>query len=423
MAKKKPSSSSASSKRPPRALQAPAGPRAQKGTKAGGAPGAPPDAQAQGPAPRAAALSEADRAAVTRWRLTLGQDAERAGVRLCDGDPRSAEAERALSFVYGEDRGGGAGGSRLTVPRWVDEVSELFPRQAKEVLERELIKRRGIDQLLDQPDLLEKIEPNVELVKTLLTHKELLTPNTRVLARKVIDKVVQQLKERLEVSVERAIVGALRRDRHSPRRVLRNLDLKTTLRRNLENWDQERQKLLVERLFYFAAEKNKRPWHVVVCVDQSGSMLESAIFSAVMASIFYELPGVKTSLVLFDTQVVDLSAQVGSPVDVLLSVTLGGGTDITQALGYCAELVREPKRTIVVLITDFYEGRAERDLVRQVQLMAEAGVRMIGLGALGYDARPQFNRATAKRCRKVGMDILVCTPEKLAECMATIIRG
>jgi Mg-chelatase subunit ChlD len=152
-------------------------------------------------------------------------------------------------------------------------------------------------------------------------------------------------------------------------------------------------------------------------------MLESAIFSAVMASVFAELPAVKTSLVLFDTQVVDLSDQVGQPVDVLLSIQLGGGTDITQAMQYAAQLVRQPQRTIVVLITDFFEGRSEADLVAQTRLMADGGTRLIGLGALGYDARPAYNKSTAGKLRKVGMDILVCTPEKLAECMAQIIRG
>jgi Mg-chelatase subunit ChlD len=166
-----------------------------------------------------------------------------------------------------------------------------------------------------------------------------------------------------------------------------------------------------------------RVGHIIVVVDQSGSMLESAIFSAVMASIFAELPAVKTSLVLFDTQVVDLSDQVGQPVDVLLNINLGGGTDITMGLQYAAQLVRQPGRTIVVLITDFYEGRPEHELVNQVRTMADGGVRMIGLGALGYDARPAYNKATAGKLRKVGMDILVSTPEQLAECMAKIIRG
>jgi Mg-chelatase subunit ChlD len=372
-----------------------------------------------------AELSDEERAHLNRWRLVLGKDAERAGICLSstnNGEDASG-AEGALAFLYDDDRGSGSETSQLTVPGWIETVSELFPRQAKEVLERELVNRKGIRQILDQPELLERIEPNVELVKTLLTHKDLLTPKTRVLARKVIAKVVDELKRKLEVRVEQAITGALRKDKHSPRRVFRNVDLKTTLRRNLKNWNDGRQKLFVDKVWFYAAEKNKRPWHVIVCVDQSGSMLESAIFSSIMASIFAELPGVRTSLVLFDTQVVDLSGQVGEPVDVLLSVQLGGGTDITRALEYCSTLVREPARTILVLITDFYEGRPESDLVRTVERLADANVRMVGLGALGYDAQPQYNRQTAGKLRKVGMDILVCTPEKLAECMGNIIRG
>ena len=370
----------------------------------------------------AAQLSPEDQAHVGRWRLVLGKVAEQQG--LTAQDEQSRNAQSTIDFVFDDgQKGAGSEGSQLTVPKWIDAVSELFPRQAKEVLERELIHRRGVSALLDHPKLLEKVEPNVELVKTLLTHKDLLDPRARILARKIIDKVVQDLKKKLEVRVEQAIVGALRKDRHSPRKVFRNLDLKRTLRRNLKNWDEEKKLLLVDQLFYFAAERNKRPWHIIVCVDQSGSMLDSAIFSAVMASIFAELPGVKTSLVLFDTNVVDLSDEVGSPVDVLLKVQLGGGTDITQALQYSQTLVSQPQRSIVVLITDFFEGRDEAELVTQVRTMADAGVRMIGLGALGYDARPEYNKSTAGKCRKVGMDILVCTPERLAEAMAEIIRG
>jgi Mg-chelatase subunit ChlD len=373
--------------------------------------------------------STADPHTLARWRLVLGKSAEEHAI-TCEGDAQCQRIEQLVGFLFGESdasgqtsKRGGKESSRLTVPEWVDLVGELFPHQAKEVLERELVQRRGIAELLEQPKLLEKVEPNLKLVKTLLTHKDLLNPKTRILARKIIDKVVQELKEKMRVQVASAITGALRRDRHSPRKVYRNLDLKTTLRRNLKNYDPDRGRVLVERLFFFAAERKRRPWHIIVTVDQSGSMLDSAIFSAVMASIFAELPAIRTSLVLFDTAVVDLSDQVGQPVDVLLSIQLGGGTDITRALQYDQQLVREPARTIVVLITDFYEGRDERDLLRQVRAMAQAGIRMIGLGALGYDARPAYNKTTARKLRKMGMDILVCTPEKLAECMAQIIRG
>jgi len=390
-------------------------------------------------------IPQTDAHVLARWRLVLGQCAESCSI-TCQGDSECARIEQLVGFLFGEGQqgegqggaSGGAGGGmgqlggersaghegpQLTIPEWVDAVTELFPRQVKEVLERELVQRRGISELLEQPDLLEKIEPSQELVKTLLTHKDLLKPETRVLARKIIDQVVEQLREKMKVQVEAALTGAIRRDRHSPRKVFRNLDLKTTVRRNLRNYDAEREQLLVDRLFFFAAERKKRPWHIIVTVDQSGSMLDSAIFSAVMASIFAELPAVRTSLILFDTEIADLSDKVGQPVDVLLSIQLGGGTDITKALTYSQTLVREPARTIIVLITDFFEGNEERNLVRKTRELAEAGVRLVGLGALGYDARPAYNKSTAGKLRKVGMDILVCTPEKLAECMAQIIRG
>ena len=374
---------------------------------------------------------------LARWRLILGEEAEQHEI-TCQGDAECERIEQLVGYLFGaaegseqkgaerrskRRQGGLASGHAMSVPEWVEGVAELFPRQAKEVLERELVRRRGIAELMDSPELLERIEPNVELVKTLLTHRDLLNEKTRALARKIIQQVVEELKRKMKVQVEQSITGAIRRDKHSPRRVFRNLDLRTTLRRNLRHFDRGSGKLLVDQLFFFAAERNKRPWHIIVAVDQSGSMLDSAIFSAVMASIFAELPAVKTSLFLFDTEIADLSDRVGQPVDVLLSIQLGGGTDITKALTYSQQLIREPSRSIVVLITDFYEGRAERDLVQQVRVLADSGVRMIGLGALGYDARPAYNKSTAAKCRKAGMDILVCTPEKLAECMAAIIRA
>lgn len=370
---------------------------------------------------------------LARWRLVLGKDAESHQI-TCEGDSACSRVESLVGYLFDENegghgsqgtgrQGGTGGGHSLTVPDWVEGVSELFPQQAKEVMERELIKRRGIDKLLDSPELLEKIEPNVELAKTIMTHRDLLTPKTRVLARKIIEKVVDELKQRMQMQVEESITGAIRKDKHSPRKVFRNLDLKTTVRRNLVNYDRDTKRLLVDRMYFYAAERKKRPWHIIVAVDQSGSMLDSAIFSTIMASIFYELPSVRTSLFLFDTDVADLSDMVGQPVDVLLSVQLGGGTNIARAVAYADELTREPAKTIVVLITDFYEGGSEQNLVNKIGEMAQSGVRMIGLGALGYDARPDYCKPTAKKCRKAGMDILVCTPEKLAECMAQIIRG
>lgn len=365
-----------------------------------------------------------DPSTLARWRVILGKASEKQGlaVRL-DAHSALGRADAALEFLFGEKNAGTGESEGLTVSGWVNEVAELFPRSTKEVMERELVRRRGLGELLGSPELLERIEPSPEIVKTLLTHRDLLKPETRALARRIIDRVVEELRQKLKLAVLPAITGAIRRDRHSPRRVLRNLDLKTTVRRNLHNWSRERGRLVVDRIFFHAAEQRARPWHVIVVVDQSGSMLDSAIYSAVMASIFAELPAMRTSLLLFDTRVVDISERVGQPVDVLMSIQLGGGTLIGNAVAHAATLVREPARTIMVLVTDFYEGGDPSFLLRNVGALSDAGVRMVGLGALGYDARPSYDRGLAGKCRKAGMDILACTPERLAEAMAEIIQG
>lgn len=383
-------------------------------------------------------LSDTDRHTLARWRLVLGKEAEGEGITL-HGDFLCQGVQELVDFVFGpggegshsdrghggdrsqQPRGAGPGHATLQLPEWVNHVEELFPNKAKEVLQRELIKNRGIRELLDSPTLLEKIEPNTDLVKLLLTNKDLLSPKTRILARKVIDKVIEELKKKMRTQVESTMTGALRRDRHSPRRVFRNLDLKRTINRNLKNFDHERGKMLVENLYFFAAERKQKPWHIVIVVDQSGSMMESTIFSTVMASIFFELPSLKTSLILYDTRLVDLSSQVGSPVDVLMSTQLGGGNDTPLALRYANQLIRQPARTILVLISDFYEGALEDDMVRIVGEMSRSGIHTIGLAALSYDARPEYCKRTALRLRKAGMDIMVTTPEQLADCMARII--
>lgn len=367
-----------------------------------------------------------DNETIGRWRLVLGKDAETNNITI-QSDSEYNRIENLLDYLFTDgypesDRSGGLGPSSLTVPDWIEGVSELFPASAKEIMEKEFISRKGIYKLLQQPELLEKIEPNPELVKTIISHKGLLNENTRSLARKIIDTVVEELKQKIKFKVERSITGAIRRDRHSPQKVYKNIDLKKTIYQNLKNWDPEKQRLLVDNVFYYAAERKKRPWHIIILVDQSGSMLDSAIFSAIMASIFAELPSLRTSLVLFDTEIVDLTDQVGQPVDVLLSIQLGGGTDITKAMIYGNQLVREPQRTIVVLISDFCEGSDEKNLLKQTEFMYDAGIRLIGLGALGYNAVPEYCRTTAKKLKKRGMDILSCTPERLAESMAQIIQ-
>ncbi|MFQ5978621.1 MAG: VWA domain-containing protein [Candidatus Heimdallarchaeota archaeon] len=323
----------------------------------------------------------------------------------------------------------GTGGSeppQMTVPVWLSKVKKLFPSESRELLEADLIKRRGIEELIETPELLEKVEPSLEMAKLVLSYKDIMSPEVKESAKRLIRKVVDDIKDLLRTDVVPAINGALRKDKHSPHKAFKNLDLPRTLRKNLQNWDEERRKIIVDRMFFHEREQKRKPWHIITVVDESGSMMDSVIYSAVLASIFWEIPSVNSSLVIFDTEVVDLTPIVKDPVETLMNVRLGGGTYIGKAMTYVKDnLVINPAKTIICLITDFYEGMNEDILLTATKSMIEGKARVIGLAALAPDLGPSyypaFDRRLAERMRKVGVDILACTPKHLSELISRII--
>ncbi|MCA9667313.1 MAG: VWA domain-containing protein [Myxococcales bacterium] len=375
-----------------------------------------------------------------RWALLLGRYAERGlGAQLSGRDKRRSAA---LEFLYGREyggrgvRGGGGAGSgdgdgergaglaptQLEVPRWLAEVRELFPRETVEVVERHALERYGLSELVTDAQVLAKIEPSLELARAVLSFRHLMKGDVLAEARKLIRRVVDELTRRLEPAVRRAVIGRRHRHRATPLEISANLDARATIRANLRHYDVASKRLVIASPRFVDRVRRHLPWRVILCVDQSGSMASSVIHSAVMAAIFARLPAVDARLVLFDTSVVDLSEQVDDPVEVLLSVQLGGGTDIGQALGYCEGLVQSPRRTVLVLISDFADGASEAALVARVRGLREAGVRLLGLAALDDDAAPSYDEASAARLADEGMEIAALTPDKLGEWLGRVIR-
>jgi len=345
-----------------------------------------------------------------------------------EAQERIKELDQVLNFCYERKprrrkRKGGKEKSVLTVPAWISKVKKLFPRETKELLEADLVKRRGIEEIVESPELLDKIEPTMEMAKLLLTYKNLLSEEGKMAAKRLIRKVVDQIKDQLRTEMKPAINGALRKDKPSNHKIFRNLNLKKTLQKNLKNWDEERRKIIVDKMYFYQREQKRRPWHIVSVVDESGSMTDSVIYSAVMASIFWEIPSINSSLIIFDTQVVDLTSDVNDPVEALMKVQLGGGTNIAKALNYVREkIIVEPQKTIVVLVTDFYEGYGEGPLLTVTKNLVESEVRLIGIAALGSDAFPSYDKSMARKLAGLGMDVLACTPNQLSELIARIIR-
>lgn len=373
-----------------------------------------------------------DPAAIRRWRLMLGRYAERS---LPDNNLSQADrrADRALDYLYARDmekRGlrrdkrGSAGSldpSQLTPLGWLGELRALFPQSVYETVQAHAVDKLGMSDLLSDPKVLDALEPNKDLLKALIAFKGSANPAVRDKIRDVTRKVVEEIVRKLRLQVEAALAGRPNRFRRSQLKSMQNFDWRATIRDNLKNWDNERKAIIADRLRFHGRSRRRLPWTIILCVDQSGSMLSSTIYAAVMASILTALPSVQVKLIVFDTSIVDLSSEAHDAVEVLMSVQLGGGTDIGSAMEYCEGLITQPSRTVFVLISDFEEGGSVSRMLAATRRMASARVTLLGLGALSDDAAPVYDRAMAERLSGNGMKIAALTPDRFAEWIGRVI--
>ena len=369
---------------------------------------------------------------LNRWRLVLGKYAE-GQISFSSDNVRYMEMENVLDYLYSreygedqevrEDRRGGSEGSQLTVPHWLRQIKRLFPKRTVEILEHHALEKYNMTELLTDPEVLKKLEPNKELLKTILELKHMMKGEVLVLAREIVRKVAEEIARKLEQEIRISFFGRLNRNVSSPVKSSRNLDMRKTIRMNLKNYDQESRQILLKNVYFNARMKKYNQWRVIVCVDESGSMLDSVIHSAVMAGIFAKLPMLDTRLVIFDTSVVDLSGYVEDPVETLMSIQLGGGTNIAGALEYCESLIDFPFRTMVVLVTDLYEGAGYQRMYAASRGIIESGAKLVVLTALDMDANPNYDRNAAAALASMGAFVGAMTPEELAVWMGNIIGG
>ena len=367
-----------------------------------------------------------DGAALNRWRLVLGKNAQQ---QISLTGSRLLRIDDALDFLYGRERGedgrdpqGGLGESQPTVAHWLSEVRTLFPQETAEILQRHALDRYQLTELLSDREVLERMEPNQALLETVLSLKHMMKGPVLDTARRIVQKVAARLTEKMQNDIRRSALGKLDRSSRSTVRSLRNLDVQRTIRKNLAHYDTQAQRLVLEQIYFNGRIKRYNPWRVVLAVDESGSMLSSVIHSAVMAGIFAKLPMLDTRLVIFDTSVVDLSGYVDDPVETLMSIQLGGGTDIAKALAYCEGLIFSPHRTMVVLVSDLCEGGPGKNLYGVCHDIIESGAKLIALTALDENAAPAYDRSVAEALAGMGAYVGAMTPAKLADFMANVMR-
>lgn len=387
-----------------------------------------------------------------RWRLVLGSYADPAlgGVQGCD-----ARIDETLEFLYGREyearglhrdtrpsagHGGGpwigaaAPGSaahdkgagsldptQVQAIDWVGRARTLFPAPVFEVLQTHALQRYGILDLLNDPRTLEGLEPNRDLLKVLLRYHGRADPAVKDTLRAIAHRVIQEILARLRMDLRRALSGRRNRFQRSSLKSAATFDWRATLRDNLKTYDPDRRRIIAERLRFNARTRRHLPWRIILCVDQSGSMSDSLIHAAVMATILNGLPSLSVRMVLFDTSIVDVSDRLSDPLETLLSVQLGGGTNIGAALAFCETLVTTPERTLLVVVSDFGEGTAPDVLFGTVARLAEARVRLIGLAALDDEGTAAYNTVIAQRLADLGMPVGAMTPDRFARWLADVI--
>ncbi|WP_217245400.1 VWA domain-containing protein [Streptomyces sp. AC602_WCS936] len=372
--------------------------------------------------------AEAAQERLRRWRLVLGGDqADGTGHPLSGSD---AAMDGALTALYGKgaeprtgrERSGGLGASAPAVARWLGDIRTYFPSSVVQVMQRDAIDRLGLATLLLEPEMLEAVEADVHLVGTLLSLNKAMPETTKETARAVVRKVVEDLEKRLAGRTRAALTGALDRSARVSRPRHHDIDWNRTIAANLKHYLPEHRTVVPERLVGYGRASRSMKKEVILCVDQSGSMAASVVYASVFGAVLGSMRSISTRLVVFDTAVADLTEQLDDPVDVLFGTQLGGGTDINRALAYCQSRITRPAETVVVLISDLYEGGIRNEMLKRVAAMKAAGVQFVTLLALSDEGAPAYDREHAAALAELGAPAFACTPDLFPEVMAAAIE-
>lgn len=367
-------------------------------------------------------LSGTESERLRRWRLVLGGgEADGLQIALNREDER---IDAALQALYESQRRGGLSASAPFVARWLGDIRTYFPTPVVHLMQRDALERLNLRQMLLEPELLETVEQDVHLVATLVSLSSVIPDQTKETARMVVRKVVEELEQRLANSTRQAVLGALNKAERNRRPRPSEIDWRETIRRNLHHYQPDYHTIIPERLAGYARKRSTAlPQRtIILAIDQSGSMASSLVYASVFAGVLASLRAVKTHVVAFDTAVADLSDLADDPVELLFGAQLGGGTDIRRALAYCQGLIQQPDSTILVLISDLYEGGDVKEMLRRAEELVQSGVQVIVLLALSDDGRPAYHEQNAARLAELGITAFACTPDLFPELMAAAIQ-
>ena len=376
---------------------------------------------------------------MARWRLILGQESDEEFEKMGGGEGIELSKEQwmmdqALAAIYNNaasggfgtgGRGAGRGPSNPQVTRWLGDVRTLFDKDLVKIVQADAMERCGLKQLIFEPELLENLEPDMNLATTILLLKDQVPKRSKESVREFMKKIVEEINKLLESDIKRAVTAAVNKRQHSPIPSASALDFHMTIRRGIKNYQPEVKKIIPEHYYFFdrTSTTAANKYTIILDVDQSGYMGESVIYSSIMSCILASMAAVKTRIVAFDTQVVDLTEKCEDPVDLLFGFQLGGGTDINKSVAYCSQFIENPKKTIFFLISDLMEGGNRAALTRRLGQLKEDGVTVVCLLAIADGGKPYYDSQMAGKVTGMGIPCFACNPQKLPELLERALKG
>lgn len=355
-----------------------------------------------------------------KWRLILGGKADPEGEVLLSGQQQGMS--NTLDALYDSDRKGGLGKSVPNVNRWLGDIRTYFPTSVVQFMQRDAFERLGLDRMLLEPELLASVEPDVQLVGTLLSLNKILPDRSRETARQLVKRVTQQLEEQLRQPLTQAIRGSLNRANRTNRPRPSDIDWRRTIHKNLKHYQTDLGTIIPESLVGYARRRHQLK-DVILLIDQSGSMADSVVYAGVLSCIMASMRSLQTQVIAFSTDIADLTEHLSDPVDLLFATQLGGGTDIARALAYAEQRITRPSDTILILLSDLFEGGNAKAMLERAQRIKHSGVNFITLLALSNEGTGVYDHDHAQFFSNMGIPAFGCTPDKFPVLMSAAIEG
>ena len=338
-------------------------------------------------------------------------------------DTESQRIDRALSLLYDHTENDVLRRSKLRLNNWLQDIRDLFPHEQTLFLQKEAIDKMGIGALLFEKEVYDSLIPDFELIRTILELKDQIPPDRTADIRELVRTYAQEVEEKILWNLQNSLSHQLEKGEPTTHPRKNEIDWPKTIKQNLRYYQSDLQSIILKRRY--GHQKKRQGYPVLyLAVDSSGSMMESMVSSAIIASILAHIRTVETHLILFDHEVADLSDHLDDVVELLFHIQMGGGTNIQRALNYLHQQIRKPEETYVFLISDLYDNRGDEGVFDKITALQKEGVTVHCILALQDDPDQgafRYNKKLATALTHADVPCYAASPDQFPDMLKEVL--